>query len=453
MSRTLFGTDGMRGKANVYPMTAHMAMNLGRAVTQYFKDHIKGKEHPLIILGKDTRLSCYMLEQAFSAGVLSQGGKVVLTGPLPTPAVAFITKSMRANAGVMISASHNPYYDNGIKIFDKNGLKLSDDIEETLEQMILNPECIGIVEGEKLGNAKRLDEVIGRYNVHVKSTFDSSYELSGMKLVIDCAHGASYKVAPMVFSELGARIFSLGVRPNGKNINDKCGALYPQNAALKVIETNSDLGFCFDGDADRLIVCDNKGQVVEGDHLIGLFAKLLLDKGILKQGDEVVGTIMTNLGLEKYLNALGLNLYRAKVGDRYIIERMQECGNVLGGEPSGHIIFSNYSTTGDGLLAALKVIEAIKFYGKSLSDLCGEFKLYPQILKNVNVKEKIPLSDLPTVRKMIVDVENQLGQKSRVLLRYSGTENKLRIMAEGDDEVKVQEAVDKLYELVKSELS
>lgn len=450
--RKLFGTDGIRGKANVYPMTGEVAFSLGRAVTEYFKSVHTQRKKPLIIVGKDTRLSCYMLEQAFSAGVCSQGGEVILTGPLPTPGIAFVTKSMRADVGVMISASHNPYYDNGIKIFDANGLKLPDEVELKLEGMILDPESMPTMTNGALGNAKRLREVFGRYLVHCKAGLDEKFDMEGMRLVLDCANGAGYKVAPMMFQELGAEVFPLGVNPNGMNINEECGSLHPGKAQEMVKQVRADLGICLDGDADRLVVIDEKGAVVDGDVLIGLFAKLLLDEGVLKKGDTVVGTIMTNLGLENYLKSLGLKLHRTKVGDRYIIEYMEEHGTLLGGEPSGHVIFRQKATTGDGALAALKMVECMRFYKKKVSELTNDVKLYPHLLENVRVNEKPPLKDIVGLQETLKKVEKKLGTKGRVVLRYSGTEPKCRVMVEGENSKLVQESCDILVAAVKKEL-
>jgi phosphoglucosamine mutase len=452
--RKLFGTDGIRGKANVYPMTGEVAFSLGRAVVHYFQSlHKVEISKPLIIVGKDTRLSCYMLEQAFSAGVCSQGGEVILTGPLPTPGVAFVTKSMRAVAGVMISASHNPYYDNGIKIFDSQGFKLPDRAELLIEEMILNHEKMPIKTNGDLGNAKRLREVFGRYLVHCKAALDEKFDLEGMRIVLDCANGAGYKVSPMMFQELGAEVFTLGVSPNGTNINFECGSQYPEKSTDLVKRYRADLGICLDGDADRCLIVDDQGAVVDGDRLIGLFAKLLLDQGVLKKGDTVVGTIMSNLGLEHYLKGLGLNFHRTKVGDRYITEYMREGGSILGGEPSGHIIFRQHATTGDGSLAALKAVECLRYYQKPISELIKDIKLYPQLLKNARVSHKPKLEDIPEIQTALKDAEKQLGEKGRIVLRYSGTESKIRVMVEGDDGPLVEKVCEKLTNVVTSALS
>ncbi|RLA64963.1 MAG: phosphoglucosamine mutase [Epsilonproteobacteria bacterium] len=453
MDRKLFGTDGIRGKANEFPMTCEVATALGRAVTHYFQKHKSVRKRPIIIVGKDTRLSCYMLEQAFAAGVCSQGGEVILTGPLPTPAVAFVTKSMRADAGVMISASHNKFTDNGIKIFDSKGNKLPDSVEAELENLINKPELLPAKHGGDLGRAERLKEVFGRYVVHSKSAFPSIYDLEGLRIVLDCANGAGYKVAPMIFNELGAETISLGVTPNGKNINFECGSLYPQHAISQVEKYRADLGICLDGDADRVLIIDEKGKVIHGDRLIGLYAKLFLDQGILKPGDEVVGTVMSNLGLEVYLKSLGLKFHRTQVGDRYIIEQMGKVNSLLGGEPSGHIIFKQYATTGDGILSALKAIEAMRFYNKTLRALTKDIPLYPQQLKNVAISKKEPFKNIPSVQKALKEVEKDLGDKGRVLLRYSGTENLARVMVEGEQEEVVKKHCDHLAQEVANSLS
>lgn len=446
--RKLFGTDGIRGKANAYPMTAEVATALGRAVTYYFQSTNPLNTKPKIIVGKDTRLSCYMLEMAFAAGVCSQGGEVILTGPLPTPGVAFVTHNMRADAGVMISASHNPFQDNGIKIFDSKGNKLPDAVELELEKLILNPELMPAKFGGALGNAERLKEVYGRYLVQVKSALGQEYDLDGMRIVLDCANGAGYKVTPMMFQELGAEVFSIGISPNGENINKNCGSLHPEAARAEVLKYRADIGICIDGDGDRCSVIDADGSLIDGDKVIGLFAKLLLEKGDLKKGDTVVGTVMSNLGLELYLKSIGLNFQRTKVGDRYIIEYMRANDCILGGEPSGHIIFSKYSTTGDGSLAGLKVIEAMKYFNKSLKDLVKDIELFPQVIKNVIVKNKPVLETVEAINVALKEAEEKLKGRGRVLLRYSGTEPLLRVMVEGDQADIVESECQRLADVV-----
>jgi len=448
--RSLFGTDGIRGKANIHPMTGEVAMALGRAVTHYFQKHSGRK--PLIIIGKDTRLSCYMLEQAFSAGVCSQGGRAIFTGPLPTPGVAFVTQSMRADAGVMISASHNPFEDNGIKIFDRSGHKLPDDVEMELERMIMTPSLIPPKTGNDLGNARRLDEVIGRYIVHAKSAFNSHYSLEGLRIVVDGANGAAYKLAPQVFEELGAEVISLGKDPNGVNINKGCGALYPQLCAEQVVKFRADLGVCVDGDADRVVLIDRDGTVIDGDKAIGLCARFLKETNQLEGNHEIVGTVMSNFGLEVFLKKHAMTLHRTQVGDRYIVERMRATGSVFGGEPSGHLVFKRHSTTGDGILAALKVIECMKHFGKGLKELADEVELYPQMLLNTTISKKTPFEDVPAIMAAVKTAEDELKGTGRLLLRYSGTEHLARVMVEGRDEAQVQRICRSLTDVVTKQL-
>lgn len=449
--RKLFGTDGMRGRANVYPMTGEVAFVLGRAVTSYFQRNFHKK--PLIIIGKDTRLSCYMLEQAFSAGVCSQGGRAILTGPLPTPGVAFVTQSMRADAGVMISASHNSFEDNGIKIFDRTGHKLPDEIELELENMVLNPGLISVCTGDQLGNARRLDEVIGRYIVQTKAALNPQYSLEGLRIVVDGANGAGYKLAPIVFEELGAEVIPLGNTPNGVNINKACGALHPGLCAENVKKYRADLGVCLDGDGDRLTIIDGNGEVIHGDKVIGLCGKFLKDSHEIGPTNEVVGTVMSNFGLEYYLKKHGLNFIRTQVGDRYIVEHMRQSGALFGGEPSGHLIFKKYSTTGDGILAALKVIESIKFYDRDLSDLTSEIELFPQKMENVIVQKRTSFEQVPEIKKAMEAAEAKLGKEGRILLRYSGTEPLARVMVEGKDISLVESLCTELKDVVTKALA
>lgn len=444
--RKFFGTDGIRGKANSYPMTGEVAFVLGRAVTSYFQKNLTKK--PLIIIGKDTRLSCYMLEQAFSAGVCAQGGRAILTGPLPTPGVAFVTQSMRADAGVMISASHNSFEDNGIKIFDRTGHKLPDDIELELERMLEDSNLIPVRFGDQLGNAKRLDEVIGRYIVHTKAAFNDQYSLEGLRIVVDGANGAGYKTAPQVFEELGAEVITLGNNPNGTNINKNCGALYPQLCADTVKLYRADLGVCLDGDGDRLTIISGQGEIIHGDKVIGICGKFLKDTGELGAANEVVGTVMSNFGVESYLQSHGIKFIRTQVGDRYIVEHMKTSGALFGGEPSGHLVFKKYSTTGDGILAALKLIESMKFYNKDLSTLASEISLYPQVMKNVRVASRVPFEEVKSIQDALKTCEERLKGTGRILLRYSGTEALARVMVEGKDEVLVNEICQELSEVV-----
>lgn len=448
--RKLFGTDGVRGRANTYPMTGEIAFVLGRAVTSYFQQNFSKK--PLIIIGKDTRLSCYMLEQAFSAGVCSQGGRAILTGPLPTPGVAFVTQSMRADAGVMISASHNSFEDNGIKIFDRTGHKLPDEIELELERMVLDPSMISVRTGDQLGNAKRLDEVIGRYIVHTKAALSPQYSLEGLRIVVDGANGAGYKLAPLVFEELGAEVIPLGNTPNGININKACGALHPQICSETVKKYRADLGVCLDGDGDRLTIVDGNGDVIHGDRLIGLCGKFLKDNQELGPTKEVVGTVMSNFGVEHYLQKQGLHFIRTAVGDRYIVEHMRQSGALFGGEPSGHLVFKKYSTTGDGILAALKVIESIKFYDKDLAELTNQIELFPQKMENVLVQKRIPFENVPEIQKAIELAQGKLKDEGRILLRYSGTEALARVMVEGKDQKLVSSLCSELAHIVNKAL-
>ncbi len=453
--RKLFGTDGIRGKANVYPMTGEVAMALGRAVTQYFfksQNRTNNRKAPLIVIGKDTRLSCYMLEQAFASGVCSQGGRAILTGPLTTPGVAFVAQSMRADAGIMISASHNPYFDNGIKIFDGNGFKLPDEVELELERLILNPELLEVKLHEDLGRAKRLDQVMGRYIVRAKQAFSLRSSLEGLRIVLDCANGAGYKVAPLIFEELGAEVINIGVNPNGTNINKGCGALYPEQCARAVVDYRADFGICLDGDGDRLIVVDEKGKIIDGDQLLGTLAKYLDHMNQLGASKTVIGTVMSNAGLENYLTRNGMNFHRTQVGDRYIIKKMLSSDAVFGGEPSGHLIFKNHSTTGDGILAALKVIECSLFFQKSIGELASEVDLYPQILNNVKVKEKVPFENLPNLTKVVKESESKLKGKGRILLRYSGTEDLARIMVEGENDTEIKRISIDLEEALLSDI-
>ena len=450
----LFGTDGMRGRANVYPMTGETAFLLGRAVVSYFERTGKKNKKPLVIIGKDTRRSGYMIEHAFSAGICSQGGDVYLTGPLPTPGVAFVTMSMRADVGVMISASHNDFHDNGIKIFDAKGLKLPDSAEVELERLVFHPDLMDVKLDERLGRAKRLKEVFGRYIVHAKGALSSAFDLEGLRIVLDCANGAAYKVGPMIFSELGAEVIPLGVEPDGVNINLKTGALYPDRAREAVSKFRADVGICLDGDGDRFVVIDEKGRVVHGDKIVGLFAKFLLESGDIATGGTVVGTVMSNMGLETYVRSLGLDFVRTRVGDRYIVERMEETGSLLGGEPSGHIVLKNHTTTGDGALCALKFIECMRYYGRKASELTGQIEMYPQVLENVRVEKKTPFKDIPSVEDARRRAQGLLGDEGRILLRYSGTESLARVMVEGrGHEILIRKISRDIADLLSRELS
>jgi phosphoglucosamine mutase len=445
--RKLFGTDGIRGVANQFPMTVEVAMRLGRAVAERFR-------HPSrpgrIVIGKDTRLSGYMLESALEAGIVSAGADVMLVGPMPTPAIAFITSSMRADAGVVISASHNPYQDNGIKLFASDGFKLPDDVEADLERRMETPSPLP-EEASRIGKATRIDDGEGRYVQYLKDTFPRERTLDGIRVVVDCAHGAAYSTAPMVLEELGAEVFTLGVQPNGQNINDACGALHPDTAAAEVKRTRAEIGIALDGDADRVILTDERGQIVDGDQIMAILGTRLLARGALPQ-ETVVATVMSNLGLERALVERGGKLLRTAVGDRYVVEAMREHRLTFGGEQSGHILFLDHSTTGDGLLAALQVLSIMVQEGKPLSELARTMTRYPQVLVNFKVSQKLPLEDLPRVKAAIADAESALGTDGRVLVRYSGTEAKARVMIEGTDEQLIKSYADEIVRVMQQSL-
>ncbi|HVG58601.1 MAG TPA: phosphoglucosamine mutase [Hyalangium sp.] len=429
-SQRLFGTDGVRGVANVHPMTAEVAMQLGRALAYLIRN---GTHRHRVIIGKDTRLSGYMLEQALAAGITSMGVDVWLTGPLPTPGISNLTTSMRADAGAVISASHNPYQDNGIKFFWRDGFKLPDETEAKLEELLSTGAMDTIrPTADNIGRAFRLDDARGRYIVFLKATFPRELTLEGMTLVVDCANGAAYKTAPSVLEELGAKVISLGVSPDGTNINEKCGALHPEALARAVVQHGANLGLALDGDADRLIVVDEKGKVVDGDAIMAICTGELVAREQLKK-KTLVATVMSNIGLERAVSRWGVKVARARVGDRYVVEEMRKHGYNLGGEQSGHLLFLDHSTTGDGTLAALQLLAVMCRQGKPLSELASIFEPVPQTLLNVVVKEKRELGELPEVMKVIQSVEQRLGSAGRVLVRFSGTEPKVRILIEGED--------------------
>jgi phosphoglucosamine mutase len=428
--RTLFGTDGIRGQANVHPMTPEVALQLGRAVAHVFRGQ---HPHPRIVIGKDTRLSNYMFETAIQAGICSMGVDAVQLGVLPTPGIAFMTSGMRADAGVVISASHNPYDDNGIKFFAADGFKLPDEVEAQIERLVHGGQLDDQrALGRDIGRAYRIHDAGGRYCVFLKSTFPRDLSLMGMKVVVDCGNGAAYKVAPEVLYELGAEVTSLGVSPDGTNINEDCGALHPSRMATAVRERGADLGIALDGDADRVFLSDENGAIVDGDAILGILADHMARLGQLAHG-TVVATVMSNLGLERALVSRGLRLERTAVGDRYVVERLKAGGFVLGGEQSGHILMLDHTTTGDGLLTALQVMAIVARTGKPLSELRRIVEPVPQVLRGVMVASKPPLLSLPEVARAIASAEQELGTAGRVLVRYSGTENKCRVMLEGDD--------------------
>jgi phosphoglucosamine mutase len=443
MKRKLFGTDGVRGVANVYPMTSEIALKLGRAVSHVFKErHGRGR----IVVGKDTRLSGYMLEQAIASGICSMGLDVWLVGPLPTPGIAFITSSMRADAGIVISASHNPYQDNGIKIFSGDGFKLPDELEYEIETMIMD-DTIDTLRpvASKIGKAHRIDDAVGRYIVFLKNIFPQPYSLDGLKIVVDCAHGATYKVAPSVFEELGAHVISCGVDPDGANINKDCGTLYPGMLSEQVVANNAHIGIAFDGDGDRVLFVDEKGNVVDGDTTMVILAKFLKEKNQLKNG-TLVATIQSNMGVEESLKGHGVSVVRTNVGDRYVLETMLKNGYNLGGEKSGHIVFLDHNTTGDGMVTALKMLNILCEKGMTLTDLCKGYKEFPQVEKNVKVKKKKPIEEVKPLKKVISNVEKKLGRNGRVVVRYSGTEMLLRVMIEGKDKAKVEAYAEEIVE-------
>jgi len=439
MSRKYFGTDGVRGKANSGAMTADMVLKIGMAAGNLYR---RGSHRHRVVIGKDTRLSGYMIEQALTAGLLAAGMDVFLLGPVPTPAVAMLTRSMRADLGVMISASHNPYYDNGIKIFGPDGYKLSDEQELKIEGMVESPDAMPVASSDEIGRATRIEDAGARYIEFAKRTYPRDSNLDGLRIVIDTANGASYKTAPTALWELGAEIIRIGDAPNGFNINEKCGSTAPQVMCEKVRETRADIGIALDGDADRVMISDEQGQVIDGDQLMALVTKSLHERGQL-QGGGLVATVMSNLGLERFLAARGLSLARTKVGDRYVVEHMRAHGFNVGGEQSGHIILSDFSTTGDGLLAALQVLAEVKRAGKPVSEVCKMFEPVPQVLKNVKFKSGKPLDDAQ-VKTAIAEATSRLGTAGRLVIRPSGTEPLIRVMAEGDDARLVNAVVDEL---------
>ncbi|NBZ88942.1 phosphoglucosamine mutase [Stagnihabitans tardus] len=438
MTRKLFGTDGVRGRANSHPMTAEMALKLGAAAGRYFR---RGHGAHRVVIGKDTRLSGYMLENAMTAGLTSTGMNVLLLGPVPTPAVGYLTRSMRADLGVMISASHNPHQDNGIKFFGPDGFKLSDEAEAEIEAIVAGE--IGLALPEEIGRARRIEDGRGRYQEFVKTTFPPGLTLEGLKVVIDCANGAAYKAAPEVLWELGATLIPVGVSPNGTNINDRVGSTHPQTAAEAVVAHGAHVGISLDGDADRVMILDETGAVADGDQIMALLAARWADEGKLK-GGTLVATVMSNLGLERFLGAKGLHLERTAVGDRYVVEAMRRGGWNLGGEQSGHIVMTDYATTGDGLLAGLHFLAEMVRTGKKASVLVRQFETVPQLLKNVRYGEGQRPLDHDTVKATIAASEARLTGKGRLLIRKSGTEPLIRVMAECEDRGLLAEVVDEI---------
>ena len=432
--RKLFGTDGIRGIANVDPMSGEMAMQLGRATAYIFKER-EGRHR--IVIGKDTRLSGYMLETALASGICSMGVDVLLVGPLPTPGIAFITTSMRADAGVVISASHNPFYDNGIKIFSRDGFKLPDALEAQIEELIFSNSIDSLrPTAEEVGKAYRIEDAVGRYVVFLKNTFPNHLTLDGLKIVLDCANGAAYKVAPAVLEELGAEVIPIGVEPDGENINLDCGSLCPQRVSELVAQQQAHLGMALDGDGDRVVFVDQNGNMVDGDHILAICATDMANKGRLKN-KAVVTTVMSNMGLDLSLGKRGIRVVRTAVGDRYVVEEMVNGGHNLGGEPSGHTIFLDYNTTGDGILTALQVLSIMVSTQKQLDDLAKSMVPLPQVQFNTKIDREIDVLRMPNIRRKIKAIQRELGKSGRILARYSGTEPVLRIMLEGEDEEKI----------------
>jgi len=448
--KKLFGTDGIRGVANVHPMTTEMAMQVGRGTAYIFKN--KEKRHRIVI-GKDTRLSGYMLENALAAGICSMGVDVLLVGPLPTPGIAFITSSMRADAGIVISASHNPFQDNGIKIFSGDGFKLPDPQEEKIEELIFTEQIQSLrPTATDVGKAYRVDDAVGRYVVQLKNSFPKAYALDGIKIVLDCANGAAYRVAPAVFEELGAEVISLSVDPNGENINLHCGSLHPQVVTRAVKEHGADIGISLDGDADRVIFSDEKGNVVDGDRIMALCAADMRKTKQLKK-NTLAATVMSNIGLDFAMKERGIKVVRTQVGDRYVVEEMARSGYNLGGEQSGHLIFLDYNTTGDGVLSALQVLAVMRREEKPLSELATIMTPFPQILRNVPVAQKKDPHRNPEIAKLTKQIQEKLGDRGRVLVRSSGTENLIRVMVEGEDEKEIGVCVDELAECIRKNMS
>ena len=448
MPKRYFGTDGIRGLANVFPMTVDVALNLGKALAMILP---RRGAVSRVLIGKDTRRSGYMFESAIAAGINAMNGDVLYTGPMPTPAIAHLTTAMRCDAGVVISASHNPYHDNGIKIFGADGFKLSDDLEEALEKYLDDPGLITErMSPDAIGRSRRIDDAQGRYNAFVKSGFERDLTLDGLTIVVDCANGAAYKIAPTVLEELGARVISTGVEPNGYNINDGVGALHPAHCAELVKLYNADIGITLDGDADRLILLDENGNEIDGDFVMAMLAVDLKQNGQLRD-DTVVTTVMSNLGLHQALRARGIKSVQTKVGDRYVVEEMRAHHYSIGGEQSGHIVLLDHTTTGDGLLTALRVLSLMQRSGKKLSELASVMHKLPQVLINQKVNRKIPIADLPKSSALIDEIAKRYGDTGRVLVRYSGTEPKCRVMLEGPDKDVLQRDAQAIADLIVTE--
>ncbi len=445
----LFGTDGIRGKANEHPMVPELLLRVGRAIA-----HVagRGKAHsPRVLIGKDTRLSGYMIETALASGICAMGGRVILCGPVPTPAVAHLTVDMRADAGIVISASHNPYEDNGVKVFGSDGFKLADDDEAEIERLVQDDTLLTAT--GKIGRAEKQEDARGRYVVFAKRTFPQDLTLDGLRVVVDAAHGAAYRVAPMVLAELGANVTAIGVKPNGTNINRECGAMHPDHVRAEVVHRGANMGIALDGDADRVILVDEKGQVVDGDAVMSMCAARMMQEGTLRK-KTVVATVMSNLGLERALHAIDAKLLRTQVGDRYVVEAMRSGGYNLGGEQSGHLVFLDHASTGDGMVAALQVLAVMLRTQKPLSELAARaLERVPQVLHNVTLPSRKPLERMRALHALQTKVERDLGKTGRVLVRWSGTEAKLRIMLEGPNEKKLRTLASELEQAARADLA
>ncbi|QDK39720.1 phosphoglucosamine mutase [Bdellovibrio sp. NC01] len=450
----LFGTDGIRGTANQYPMTPDMVVKIGQAIGYLLqKQNTKSNLARKVVIGKDTRLSGYMIEQALASGLNSMGIHVQLVGPLPTPGIGYLTRTMRAAAGIVISASHNPFHDNGIKVFGPDGFKISEEMESEIERLVLDEDLTALLPPSKeIGRTRRIDDSQGRYIVYVKGTFPLEYTLDGMRIVLDTANGAAYKVAPSVFQELGAEVIQLGDDPNGTNINDKVGALHPQKLSEAVVQYRADVGISLDGDADRVIMVDEKGEIVNGDRILAICALHMKERGLLKK-NTLVATQMSNFGLEKRMNEAGIQLVKTGVGDKYVVEEMRKNGYNLGGEQSGHIIFLDHTTTGDGIIAALSVLAVVKQTGRRMSELNHVFEDMPQVLINLRVKRRNELSEIAGYADLIRDIEKKLSGNGRVFVRFSGTEPVIRVLVEGPDKTQISHFADEIASFLEKELS
>ncbi len=452
VNQKLFGTDGIRGESNQFPVRPDIVLRVGQAMGYLLRKQSKNGKTPMVLIGKDTRLSGYMLEQALASGLNSMGIWVQLTGPLPTPGIGFLAQNMRAEAGVVISASHNPYQDNGIKIFDANGFKISKEREEEIESLVFSDELDNlIVPFDKVGRSRRIDDAAGRYIVHVKHTFPLKNTLDDFRLVLDCAHGACYKVAPKIFRELGAEVFVMGNKPSGYNINDRSGALYAEKMQTAVLQNKADVGISLDGDGDRVIMADEKGNLINGDHILGICALSLQKKGELKN-QKIATSFMSNIGLETMLKGKNIQVERTEVGDRNIVEHMRHNNIYLGGEPSGHIIFLNQSATGDGCVAALNVLAVMCSENKTLSELSSVLVSVPQVQAVVKIKQKSELSRIPGYNSLMENIKQKLENKGRVYVRYSGTEPVVRVLVEGKDKQLIQNYADKITDFLRDNI-